>query len=354
MLSLDKLLCKIPQWCTAFIMFMNGHANFTWFILKVTSYVRPSMSGPLYCNKVQLSIMGNTSCCNPTFFVEFPHSTTMCMLPWSLCGWQGIWWHLDVHTNMPRLPLIIIYVLLACRSFLVSSPLIQSFLGCDQIFWFTPWAPHHNHPDCLHPTMGTHLLCLESITHPTFNLGQKVLSAFFHPWCKPHLLLQPILRKSVPPWNFLPQVCHFRGPMHLVLLWIKDIKPLHKFVATSKILHSNHSKNSSEFQSLMYCKEPSSSTKNLCSMTCIYFSTPIPCLLIKAPSRYAIVCSIKIIKRNVITIYWNCDVVICLGSLFSNFEHFQDYVNEVLSLLDNFATLHLCMVEGGPLKGLRG
>jgi hypothetical protein len=35
MLSLDKLLCKIPQWCTTFIMFMNAHANFTQFCLKV-------------------------------------------------------------------------------------------------------------------------------------------------------------------------------------------------------------------------------------------------------------------------------------------------------------------------------
>jgi hypothetical protein len=35
MLSLDKLLCEILQWCTTFIMFMNAHANFTQFCLKV-------------------------------------------------------------------------------------------------------------------------------------------------------------------------------------------------------------------------------------------------------------------------------------------------------------------------------
>ncbi len=33
MLSLDKLLCKIPQWCITFITFMNAHANFTRFYL---------------------------------------------------------------------------------------------------------------------------------------------------------------------------------------------------------------------------------------------------------------------------------------------------------------------------------
>ncbi len=57
MLSLNKLLCKILEWRIAFIMFMNAHANFTWFHLKVTSCVHPSIFGPPYNNKVQLSIM---------------------------------------------------------------------------------------------------------------------------------------------------------------------------------------------------------------------------------------------------------------------------------------------------------
>jgi hypothetical protein len=30
------------------------------------------------------------SCCNPTLLKEFPHSTTMCMPPQSLYGWQKI------------------------------------------------------------------------------------------------------------------------------------------------------------------------------------------------------------------------------------------------------------------------
>jgi len=57
MLSLDKL-CKIPQWYTAFIMFMNAHANFTRFCLKATSHVCPFISGPPCHNKMWLTIMG--------------------------------------------------------------------------------------------------------------------------------------------------------------------------------------------------------------------------------------------------------------------------------------------------------
>jgi hypothetical protein len=79
MLSLDKLLCKIPQWCIAFIIFINAHANFTWFHLKAISHVCPSTSDPPCRNKAQLSIMGEFLCCNPTLFEVFSHSTTMCM-----------------------------------------------------------------------------------------------------------------------------------------------------------------------------------------------------------------------------------------------------------------------------------
>jgi hypothetical protein len=43
MLSLDKSLCKIPQWCTTFIMFMNAHANFAWFCLKAMNHLCPSI-----------------------------------------------------------------------------------------------------------------------------------------------------------------------------------------------------------------------------------------------------------------------------------------------------------------------
>jgi hypothetical protein len=89
----------------------------------------------------------------------------MCMPPWSLCGRQGIWWRLDVHISMPRLPLIVAYMFFACHLYLFFSLLIQLCLGCDLIFWFTPCAPHHNHLDCIHLTMGTHLLITNFMGH---------------------------------------------------------------------------------------------------------------------------------------------------------------------------------------------
>ncbi len=58
------------------------------------------------------------------------------------------------------------------------------------------------------------------------NLGYKVSSTFFHWWCKPCLILQPILRKKFPPWSFLQQACHLYGLMHLILLWIKNIQTI--------------------------------------------------------------------------------------------------------------------------------
>ncbi len=58
MLSLNKLLSKIPQWCIAFIMFMNAHTNFTWFHLKVTSHVHISIFSSPYHNSVRFFVMG--------------------------------------------------------------------------------------------------------------------------------------------------------------------------------------------------------------------------------------------------------------------------------------------------------
>ncbi len=133
------------------------NANFAWLLLS--NHDPWSLYG------------GNTLCCNPTFFEKLPHSTTVCMPPCGLCGWQVIWWQLDVRMGMPRLPLIITYVFFTCYLSSVSSLQTQSCLGCNWIFWFACGAPHHNHPDYLHPTMGAHLLCLESITHQDFQFG---------------------------------------------------------------------------------------------------------------------------------------------------------------------------------------
>ncbi len=78
---------------------------------------------------------------------------------------------------MLRLPLIIVYVFFACHLLLMSSLPTQSCLECDRIFQFVPCTPHHNHFDCLHLTIGAHLLCLESITHHSFQFG---LDGFEH------------------------------------------------------------------------------------------------------------------------------------------------------------------------------
>ncbi len=100
----------------------------------------------------------------------------------------------------------------------------------------------------------------------------------------------------------------------------------------------------------MCCEDLFSLAKTLCSMTYLYFSKLVHCLFIKAPSRYAIVCSIK----NVMTISWNCCVTICLRSLSSSFWHFWVYIDEVLSLLGIFVAPYLWMVKGWLLRGLRG
>ncbi len=107
------------------------------------------------------------------FSRSFPIPTQMCMLPWFLCGLQGILWHLDVRIGMPRLSLIVTYMFFACHPSSMSSQPTQLCLGCNQIFWFTPCAPHHNHLNCFHLTMGTNLLCLKSITHHGFQSGLK-------------------------------------------------------------------------------------------------------------------------------------------------------------------------------------
>jgi hypothetical protein len=85
-----------------------------------------------------------------------------------------------------------------------------------------------------------------------------------------------------PPWSNAP--CPFVD---------KKSHHCNKFVATSKILHSNHFENPSNFQNSLYCGESFNSTKNLFSRICLYFPTPIPYLFTKVSLRYAIVCSMK-------------------------------------------------------------
>jgi hypothetical protein len=149
------------------------------------------------------------------------------------------------------------------------------------------------------------------------------------------------------------------SPISFPPLWFNAPCPFvdkgHQTIVTSlwlhvKILHSDHSRNPSKFWSLVYCEELFNSTKNLCSMTYLYFSKLVFYLFTKALSRYAIVCSMK----NVMTILWNCCVAICLRSLSSSFWHSWDCVHEGLTPLEISAIFYLCMVKGGPLKGLGG
>ncbi len=77
-LSFNKSLCKILQWCIAFMMFMNANANFTWFCCHF-------------------------ECCLCASYLTFV---------------------------------------------LGAFPPTQWCLGCDSIFQFAPYAPHHNHLDC--------------------------------------------------------------------------------------------------------------------------------------------------------------------------------------------------------------
>jgi len=138
---------------------------------------------------------------------------------------------LDVHTGMSKLPLIITYALPTYHSSWVSSPPTQSCLGCDIIFWFTPCTPHHNHHNCLHPTMGTHLLCLESITHHNFQFGPKCFKCLLPSMVQispsfstNSLKFWPIMKKIptiLPPlWSILPSLFVDKGHQTIVIsLW---------------------------------------------------------------------------------------------------------------------------------------
>ncbi len=139
MRSFNKSSCKIPLWCTTFMMLMNAHAIFTQLCLKVTSCLHPSI---LDVRMGKWMFLLNVAC----------------MLPINNLFW-------------------------------VSFSPTQWCLGCDQTFECTPYAPHHNHLDYPYSTKGTHLLCLESIRHLDFLFGKEDFEPFFHPWCQLCLFL---------------------------------------------------------------------------------------------------------------------------------------------------------------------
>ncbi len=180
--------------------------------------------------------------------------------------------------------LIVAYVLLASHPSSMSYPPIQSCLGCDWIFWFTPFAPHHNHP-----TMGTNLLCLESITHHGFQFGLKGFECLVPSMVQASPFSLTNYSKIWPTMKF--------SPTSSPLLWSSALCPFvnkgHQIIVTNLWLNPKFCiqtipKNTSKIESSLYCEDLSS---------------------------FAIMCSIK----NVMTISWICHVVICLRSLSSSF-----------------------------------
>jgi hypothetical protein len=131
MRSFNKSLCKIPLWCNAFMMFMNAHAIFTWLYLKVTSCLQTSILGPPSCNNIQFSIRGEYFVLKFNIFWSVPHNIAMHKLPWFLNGWQGTWWHLDVHMGKLMFLLNVACVLPINHLFWMSFSPTQKCLGCD-------------------------------------------------------------------------------------------------------------------------------------------------------------------------------------------------------------------------------
>jgi hypothetical protein len=76
------------------------------------------------------------------------------------------WWHLDTKTSIDHC------LHVSCLSSIFNDFLANSIvLGMRSNLSIRTLhtTPHHNHLNCFHLTIGTHLLCLESITHHGFN-----------------------------------------------------------------------------------------------------------------------------------------------------------------------------------------
>jgi len=115
------IIYKILDWCTTFIMFMNANASFTWFCLKVTSHICPSIFGLFATTTFDCLEWVNIFCYNPTFFKMCPHSTTVCKLSWCLIGWLRVWWHINIHMGKLTFLLNIDCAFLIYHLFLVFS-----------------------------------------------------------------------------------------------------------------------------------------------------------------------------------------------------------------------------------------
>jgi len=205
-------------------------------------------------------------------------------------------------------------------------------MGCDWIFRFTPCAPHHNHPDYFHLTMGAHLLCLESITHHDFQFGLEDFERFLPSMVQASPFYSTNSSKIWPTMNFFATIspplwsnapCPFVDKGHQTIC--------HKFTVKSKILHSNDSRNPLEIRILVYYKDPISSIHKRTIEICHY-------VLHKKCHDNFLESSCDSLFRIIIFKLLTLSSL-CQWSVFPR---------------DIFTTLHLCMVEGGPVKGLRG
>jgi len=134
-------------------------------------------------------------------------------------------------------------------------------------------------------------------------------------------------------------IMHSKHVWNTNLLKMRNLYDIHSFIG-SYFIHRH----------IYLCVKRVRSTKNLCSMTYLYFSILVFLLTYESTVK---ICHYVFHKKCHDNFLESC-VAICLRSLSSSFWHFWVCVNEVFCPLDTSATLCLCMVEGGPLKSWGG
>jgi hypothetical protein len=153
--------------------------------------------------------------------------------------------------------------------------------------------------------MGTHLLCLESITHHNFQFGLEGFKCLLPSMVHALPFFSTNFSRIWPTMNFFST--------SLPPLWYSAPCPSvdkgHQTIATSLWLNPKFCSQTIleilwKFETWCITRIHLVLPKNYASMTYLYFSMPILWLFTKALSRYAIVCSIK----NVRTIFWNFHV----------------------------------------------
>ncbi len=135
----------------------------------MTSCVHTSISSSPCCNIIIHNV--GVSCCNLTFF-EF-HST-QCVCFHGLCVWMVGKLEIPGCSHEHVKASIDCCLCASCLSSIFNVFFVNSImLAMPLNLLIRTFTPHYNHLDYLHPTMGAHLLCLESITHHSFQFGPK-------------------------------------------------------------------------------------------------------------------------------------------------------------------------------------